>query len=48
MKNHTIAQIIMGLLFLTVLMATAIIVTEVLLGYSGFAIINGKHSVITL
>jgi hypothetical protein len=48
MKNHTIAKLITGLLFLTVLIATANIITEVMLGYSGFALINGKNSVITL
>jgi hypothetical protein len=48
MKNHTIIKLITALLFLAVLLGTATIITEVLLGYSGFTAINGKNSVITL
>ncbi len=48
MNNHTIIKAVAVLLFLTVLIGTATIITEVLLGYSGFTVINGKNSVITL
>ena len=48
MKNHTLAKIIAVLIFLALLAITAAIVTEVLLGFSGFREINGQKGVILL
>ena len=49
MRNHTLAKIISVLTFLALLSVTAAIVTEVLLGYSGFREINnGQKKAILL
>lgn len=48
MKNHTLLKTITILIVIITFFAAAIIIAEVIIGYSGFKGVNGNDSAITV